>query len=715
MRNTILLISFLLACNTCLHAQTTPLGPDQYFKNNFKDIIQPLPTVGRWLDDNQVLLTRDGKTMVLDCKKLTETPFTESAINKGTVENKPMIVTKENNLYWRKNVEDVQLTFDGEKKNNPTVSPDGNYVAFTRKNDLYTVNLNTKKEIRLTNDGNATILNGYASWVYMEEILGRASQYRAFWWRPDSKQIAFFRSDEAQVPVFTMTDAPGTHGVVETMRYPKAGDPNPAIKIGLVSPDGGATAWADFNERDDQYFGMPSWRPDSQGLFLPWMNRGQDKLIIYEINTTSGAKKEIYTETQKTWINLDDTDRLQFINGGKQFLIVSDKSGWKNIYLHDISGKEINIVAGGQLQVLSIDLVDEKSQTVFFRARTPGNSARAQFYRASLNGKEVKQLTTAEVSHDLVYTSPNGSYFLTRNSNVTTPYALTLFDRKGKMLKEIANTRGKNFATTEIAKTQFVRVKSEDGKYDLPMKVIWPLNMDKSKKYPVLISIYGGPDAGNCWDIWQLTGQQQWMAKEGLIQVVMDHRASGHFGKEGVNYMHRNLGYWEMKDYSTMAQWLIANAQADPKKIAITGFSYGGYVSCYALTYGANIFTHAMAGGSVTDWTLYDSHYTERLMDTPAENPEGYKSSSVFTHADKYKGVLQLVHGVIDDNVHMQNSIQLLSKLQDLKKDVEFMIYSGGRHGWRNLPARDAHYNNLKTKFIYQHLLEKPVPKEALR
>jgi dipeptidyl-peptidase-4 len=245
------------------------------------------------------------------------------------------------------------------------------------------------------------------------------------------------------------------------------------------------------------------------------------------------------------------------------------------------------------------------------------------------------------------------------------------------------------------------------------MKVTWPVNMDKSKKYPVLISIYGGPDAGTCFDAWSLSGNQQWYAKEGLIQVVMDHRASGHFGKEGVNYMYHNLGYWEMKDYSTMVKWLIANGNADPGKICITGFSYGGYMTCYALTYGADVFTHGMAGGSVTDWTYYDSHYTERYMGTPANNAEGYKTGSVLTHTDKYKGKLQIVHGIIDDNVHMQNSINLISQLQDAKKDFEFMPYSGGRHGWPG--NKWLHYLNMKTRFIYKYLLEKEVPKSMLR
>jgi dipeptidyl-peptidase 4 len=309
--------------------------------------------------------------------------------------------------------------------------------------------------------------------------------------------------------------------------------------------------------------------------------------------------------------------------------------------------------------------------------------------------------------------SPQKGYFITTYQNVGNPSRMALLNNKGKLIKELGNSQGPDFNAYQLAKTELIRVKSDDGLYDLPMKVTWPINMQAGKKYPVLISIYGGPDAGTCMDSWSLTGNQQWYAKEGLIQVVMDHRASGHFGKQGVDYMYHNLGYWETKDYSTLAKWLIANGNADASKICITGFSYGGYMSCYALTFGSDVFTHGMAGGSVTDWTLYDSHYTERFMGTPANNPDGYKSSSVLTHVNKLKGMLQIVHGEIDENVHLQNSLQLISKLQDAKKDFEFMVYPGSRHGISG--AKGPHFQNLKTQFIYKYLLERPVPKQAMK
>jgi dipeptidyl-peptidase-4 len=377
-----------------------------------------------------------------------------------------------------------------------------------------------------------------------------------------------------------------------------------------------------------------------------------------------------------------------------------------------MNGSMKNAITPLDANVTEIVWADEKNQWLYFMARKE-NSARKDLYKVKFDGKKMTRLTFGDYNHSSVNLSPGGSYFITTYQNVATPTQMALVNHEGKKLRDLFDGRAEGFNQTALAKTALIRVKSEDSLFDLPMRVTWPTNMEKGKRYPVLISIYGGPNAGTVMDNWTINGAQQWYAKEGLIQVAMDHRASGHFGKKGVNYMYHNLGYWEMKDYSTMVKWLIDNGQADPSKICITGFSYGGYMSCYALTYGADVFTHGMAGGSVIDWSLYDSHYTERFMGTPANNPEGYKTSSVLTHADKYKGKLQLVHGIIDENVHLQNSVQLATKFQELKKDFEYMTYSGSRHGWGG--NKGLHFQNLKTRFIYKHLLEKEVPKEMLK
>jgi dipeptidyl-peptidase-4 len=661
------------------------------------------------------LLTRDGKKLVVDCKTGKEREATDADnVPTDNPISLPTISNRINDLFVKIDGKDVQLTNDKDKEVNPTVSPDGKYVAYTKKNNLYTVNLSTQKETQLTTDGTDVILNGFASWVYMEEILGRASQYRAFWWSPDSKKIAFFHSDETNVPVFTITNAKGLHGEIENTRYPKVGDPNPEVKVGIVAPEGGNTTWTKIDEHKDQYFGLPYWKPDGSTLLVQWMPRSQDELKIYEVNPATGDIAEFYAEKQKTWIQLDDEgERIHFLNNGKGFLLFSDVTGWKHLYYYDMKGKLMNAVTTGNFTVTALNYIDEQKGIVYFTARGRENTARKDYYSVNLNGKKLTRLTFGDYNHVMINASPNSSYFVTTYNNSTTPNQMALVNNKGKLIKVLGDAKDLDFNQYDLAKTELIRVKSDDGLFELPMKVTWPLNMDKAKKYPVLISIYGGPDAGTCWDSWSLNGNQQFMAKEGLIQVVMDHRASGHFGKAGVNYMHRDLGNWELVDYGTMVKWLVDNGNADAKKICITGFSYGGYMSCLALTKGANVFTHAMAGGPVTDWTLYDAHYTERFMDLPSENPDGYKTGNVMNYVDQYKGKLQIVHGEIDDNVHMQNSLQLISKLQEAKKDFEMTVYPGGRHGWGG--NKGLHFANLKNQFIYKYLLEKPLPKALIK
>jgi dipeptidyl-peptidase-4 len=670
-----------------------------------------LPRFVRWVDNNQfVLNTKRGDDAAPKNYVYNLTTKQYSIAPADVVPTEKMVYLKKGDVFLKENGAETQLTFDVAEEKNPTLSPDGNYVGYTKNNNLYTLSLATKKEVAITNDGATGILNGYASWVYFEEIFGRSTQYRAFWWSPDSKYISFMRFDERKVPMFPIYNSEGQHGFVEETRYPKAGDQNPTVKIGWTTPDGGSITWADFNEMEDQYFGWPIWNPNNNAMWLSWMDRGQNNLKIYELNMTTGAKKPVYTEYQKTWIDLEDRNggRINFIPNNKGYIAQADASGWNHLYMYDMEGKLQYPITNGKFTVLGIRQIDEKNKTIYFTARGIESSARIDLYSIGFDGKNQKRLTVGDYNNAQVYLAPDAKNFVTVYSNVQTPTTLALINAQKKTVEVLGTATPANYDATKLAKTELIRIKSADGLFELPALVTWPKNMGPNKKYPLLVSIYGGPNAGTVMDSWSSNPTKEAWAQEGLIQVAFDHRASGHFGKEGVNYMYRDLGHWEMEDYMTMAKWFIANGQADPTKIAMIGFSYGGYMSTYALTYGASVFTHAMAGGSVTAWELYDSHYTERFMDTPAENPEGYKSSNVMTHLKNFKGVLQLVHGTMDDNVHMQNSIQLLSALQDQGKQVEFMLYPGGRHGWGG--AKGKHFNDLKNQFIYKHLLGKAMP-----
>lgn len=685
----------------------------QFFKNDFSEFIQPLPHISGWKDGTNALIVRDKTTYLLNAVTGKEIAYTGHFDPRKEYEAQqlPVIRSKDKDLFVEISGTETRLTADTLAESNPTLSPNGQFVAFTKMNDLYVINLRSLQETRLTKDGSDVILNGYASWVYMEEILGRASKYQAFWWSPDSKTIAFFRFDDSKVPLFIITDATRREGYVETIRYPKAGDNNPKVKIGFVNISEQKTTWADFNEDTDQYFGPPLWKPD--GYFLvQWMNRKQNQLKVYEVNAVNGAKKEFYEEQSATWISLEQKDRFTFYNKGKNLLILSNADGWNHLYRHSENGNRRNKVTSGDMFVTAIHGIDEKKQLVYFSGRTKTNSTRTQLFSIKLNGTALLQLTPGEYNHYSISISPDFTSFTTNYENSSTPKRLAIA-RTGRKLVMVADSKTAAYDEAIPAKTTLHRVKSEDGKFDLPVRIVWPANMERGKKYPVLFSIYGGPERNDVMDNFQLTGEQQWFSQEGLIQVVADHRGSTHFGKEGADYLFHQLGNWEIKDYSTVVKWLIDSAQADASRIGIRGFSYGGYLSAYALTFGANIFTHGMAGGSVVDWALYDSHYTERYMGTPADNPAGYKESNVLTHTANYKGMLQIVHGMIDENVHMQNSIQLISDLQDKKKKFEMMIYSGARHGWGG--NKGAHFANLKNNFIYAYLLGKPMPEKLLK
>ncbi|OYW20376.1 MAG: peptidase S9 family protein [Sphingobacteriales bacterium 12-47-4] len=669
--------------------QTKEVSYQQAFENAPIKLSKPLPQVREWIDDDHYLENRkdeaDGKMKLfsVDVKTGKAVPYVTPTMQ---VPRKDMASPKE--------------------AKNLTLSPDGNWAAYTLNNDLYVMNVATEQSTRLTTDGSETIKNGYASWVYFEEILGRRSRYKAFWWSPDSKNICFMRFDDSKVPTFPIYVIKDQHGFLENERYPKAGDPNPEVRMGIAEIATSKITWADFNEKDDQYFGTPTWTADNK-LWVSWMNRGQDHLRIYDITLNNGAKSLVYEEEQKTWIDLDQEDRFEFLPSGNGFILKSDKSGWAQLYLHDKSGKEISRITNGEFTVGNIYRIDEKKKIVYFSARKE-NSARFDLYSASFDGKKLIRHSFGEYSFANMNLSPNNKYFITTYSNLTTPNTMVLMDMKGKVIRELGNAIGEEYGDFAKPRTEIVRVKSADGLFDLPVKITYPLNFDPSKKYPVLTSIYGGPNAGTVYDQWRTSAQELWWAKEGLIQVAFDNRSSGHFGKKGQDFIHRQLGKYEIEDYMQCAKWLRGQSFVDSNRIGITGGSFGGYMTCMALTYGADVFTHGVANASVTDWQFYDTHYTERFMDTPQENPEGYKLTSVMTYADKLKGTLRIIHGTSDDNVHMQNSLVLIDKLQDLKKRFEFMVYPGQRHGIGG--QKGVHNRTESYTFFYKYLLQREVP-----
>ncbi|SDL96913.1 S9 family peptidase [Pedobacter antarcticus] len=701
--------SLLLLCTSGLflnlQAQQQKLTFEQT-QGKIPSLTNPINTISGWSDEQHYIET-DPKTRqqyTVDVKTGTRLPYTPPPKSDVSV------MIKDNDVYIQYGKQEPKkLTTDTAAEKNPTLSPDGKYVAFTRNGDLYAVDVTSGKEIRYTTDATDVIYNGYSSWVYFEEILGRPTQYKAFWWSPDSKTIAFMRFDDTKVPMFPINGSTGQHGYVEKTRYPKAGDPNPEVRIGFVPASGGAVTWADFNAKDDQYFGTPYWSFDSSNLMVQWMNRGQDNLKFYAVKPNNGAKTEIYDEKQPSWVDLDYDERITYLGDNKHYILKSDRTGWAHYYLYTLAGKLINPITSGKWQVTKLLKADEKNKIIYFMARKEASTT-TDLYRVNYDGKGLKRLTFGNYTHQVAL-SPSGKQFITTYSNVSTPPKQALLDNNGKLIREIADSKSPDFGKFAVGKTEMISIPTDDG-YLLPAVITYPVNFDESKQYPVIFSIYGGPNAGTVTNTWKGTAGQ-WWANEGIIQIAVDHRASGQFGKEGVALMHRNLSKWEMKDYITAAQWLKAKPWVNPTKLLITGHSYGGYITTMALTKGADYFDYGYAGAPVTSWELYDTSYAERFMDTPQENPEGYKNASVLTYVDQYKGLLRIMHGDMDDNVHMQNTIQLIDKLQDANKHFELMIYPGGRHGWAN--TKGKHDFSERARFYYLNLLDKPVPADLLK
>jgi dipeptidyl-peptidase 4 len=467
--------------------------------------------------------------------------------------------------------------------------------------------------------------------------------------------------------------------------------------VGIASLLDNTVAWADFDESADEYLAWPKWLPDSSRVVVQWMNRGQDEIKLYAVDPATGKKQEIYDEKQAAWVEFFPD--LYFLKDGSGFLLKTDADGWSHLYLYDLAGKLKARLTQGDWAVGSISLVDEKNKRVYFTSGK-GNTTGTQLFRVGFDGQKMEQLTREAGTH-IVQVSPGGSYFLDTFSTSTAQFRQDLDRTDGNLVRNIQMPDASRWEGYKLAKKEMFTIATDDG-YALPAYWILPPDFDQSKKYPVLFQIYGGPATPTVSDTYPSVSQL-YLAQEGIIAMSVDHRGSGHFGKKGMALMHRNLGKWEMNDLIQAVKWLRQKPFVDASKIGITGSSYGGYTTCLALTYAADYFTHGIAGSSVTDWKLYDSIYTERYMDAPAENKDGYEFASVLTRAKKLKGVLLIEHGDMDDNVHLQNSVQLINALMDEGKTFDFILYPNQRHGYGG-KKRDAS-NRRAVDFWFKNLL----------
>ena len=676
-----------------------------------------IPVSWKWTADSEVLFTYDG----------TFADSTAFVVNAKTGEKKYGVSAPAK-------FSDFPIKPEGAV--NLTYSPDSTKLAFTRDNDLYVVDIASGNETRLTYDGSDVILNGYASWVYYEEIFGRPSRYRAFWWSPDSRKIGFYRFDNSQVPMFpiysafadpaaaaSQSQSPrvtdlGIGGSLSETRYPKCGQTNPQVRIGMVdlsSENASEVVWADFDPTLDQYFGIPFWGPDSKEFFIARMPRLQNTIDLYAVDVTDGSKRHVYNETYKTWLNWFDgvvfTDRGLYM--AREF-----ETGWQQIYFLSYDGKDFRRLTDGTNWDVAIVRVDEKKGDVYFTAKRDAVAKQA-LYKVDRKGV-VTSLTDAQYNVTGVSFSPDGKHFVASYSNLSTPTKVAIFPSTGKNLRKghvVADLQGPDYDASKYALAELVSMTTSDG-FTLPGMIVYPKNFDQSKKYPVHVDIYGGPDTPMVRDRWVTpNASNQWYSENGIIQITVDPRAAGHNGRAGLDMIYRQLTVWEVKDFVEWAKWLKALPYVDGYKIGVEGFSFGGTMTSMLLMQAPEHFHYGIAGGGVYDWALYDSHYTERYMDTPQANPEGYEVSKVLNYVDgyptEYNGdavtvepvMLKLTHGTGDDNVHHQNTLLLLDAMHKEGKKFDFMIYPDGMHGYRGYQG--AHFDAANREFWLKYLLGK--------
>ena len=573
----------------------------------------------------------------------------------------------------------VQKLMDGEKISYATLSPDNSKVAFVKDNNLYYIEIGSGQVHQVTQDGKWNhIINGAADWVYEEEF----SMAQAFAWSPDGGKIAFLRFDETEVPEFNMQLWGPLYPEDYKFKYPKAGEKNAEVSIHIHSLESGKSIQADTGSETDIYLPRIYWAGDSQTLAFIRLNRLQNQMDLFHADAGSGQSRLVLKETSDTYVDLNYNDNLQYLKDGKGFIRTSEKDGHKHIYHHDMNGGLIRQVTSGNWEVTDFVGVDETKQKIYFIS-TEASPLERNLYSIQLNGKRKKLLTPEKGTH-AINMSKDFQYFIGYYSTADKPLEVTLNHADGKAIKVLEDNQELNgrLSTFAFSPKEFFEFETIDGT-KLNGYLLKPADFDENKQYPVLMYVYGGPGSQTVTNSWGGT-RDFWhhhLAAQGYIVASIDNRGTGARGKEFKDLTYANLGKLEVEDQIAGAEHLGSLPFVDSSRIGIWGWSYGGYMSSLALMVGNDVFKTAIAVAPVTTWRYYDTIYTERYLQTPQENAAGYDNNSPITHVNKLKGNLLLVHGTGDDNVHFQNTVDLVDALIMADKQFESFYYPNRNHG----------------------------------
>ena len=584
-----------------------------------------------------------------------------------------------------------------------SVSPDGAHVAYVRDQNLHCHDLGSNTEAALTNDGGGPIKNGMAEFVAQEEM-GRSTGY---WWAPDGRHIAFVRVDETSVRETQRFEIAADNVATFAQRYPAAGAPNVLVRLDVVDVRTGTMTTIDLGPDPDIYLARVDWLPDGRTLAIQRQSRDQRRLDLIFADIATGASRVVLRETSPTWIELND--ELSFLTGSNEFIWASARDGFLHLYRYDYEGRLLRQLTAGAWNVddfreRAIKAIDESRRLVYFTATAAGPLER-QLYRISLDGSEPQAVDRVSQQAGLhaVTMAPDASFYVDHFNSTTQPPQVSLHDADGNLVAHLLeNALDAHHPIApylaENALPEFGTLESADGQ-TLHYRLFMPPHFDPTRRHPAIVEVYGGPGVQRVTNSWTGSSFTQILTRAGYVVFQLDNRGSASRGTRFQSAIHGQLGEVEVADQVAGAKWLAAQPYIDSSRLGVWGWSYGGYLTLMLMFKAPDTFRAGVSGAPVTDWTLYDTHYTERYLGRPQDNPEGYAASSVLPYASDLKGRLLLIHGMADDNVLFLHSTKLIRRLQDLGKAFDVMVYPGAKHGLlRQQDGRHA-YATIKEFF----------------
>jgi dipeptidyl-peptidase-4 len=579
----------------------------------------------------------------------------------------------------------VEISRSESFASDAAISPVGGYVAFVREQNLHIYGLAARQGKALTLDGGGPIKNGMAEFVAQEEM----DRTTGYWWAPDDRHIAFARVDETPVKVTERFEIAADNVATVAQRYPAAGGPNVLVRLGVADVKTGAVTWIDLGEDSDIYVARVDWLPDGKTLAIQRESRDQRRLDLLFADIDTGRSRVVLTEASKTWIDLNN--ELTFLHRSHEFIWASSRDGYLHLYLYGYDGRLLRQLTAGAWNVddfrtRAIKGIDEKNRQVYFTA-TEKSPTERQFYRTSLDTQDPHQITRISQEDGVhgITMSSNAKFYVDNFTSRSQPPQVALHTADGRRLAYLLENRldSRHPDAPYLADNSLPEIgtlTAADGQ-TLYYRLYKPLHFDPSKRHPAIVDVYGGPGVQRVLDNWTGGTFTQILTRAGYVVFQLDNRGTAFRGTAFQAPIHDRLGEVEVADQVLGAHWLAAQGYVDPARIGVWGWSYGGYMALMLMFKAPEVFRAGVAGAPVTDWTLYDTHYTERYLDRPQENAAGYASSSVLSYAQDLKGKLLVMHGMADDNVLFLHSTKLLRRLQDLGKPFDVMFYPGAKHG----------------------------------